>query len=155
MQIIRKSLYLHSTLSVVLAVFGGVLLFVALHCKVFVLSALFPVIVMEVVSVPAMYVMFVDPRYQVMVGGGNALLLTTQRTFLWLSFLIVHGLSFGFKETLRTSTVNKFILKTNVFLLLFANTKQKWPLVRFFKVIHWLRIEKLFFINMNFYFQTL
>lgn len=92
--------YLHSTLSVVLAVFGGVLLFEALHSKDFLLSVLFPVKVMEVVSVPAMNVMSVDPRYQVISGAGTALLLTTQRTSMWVLSLMVSGLSLGLMETL-------------------------------------------------------
>lgn len=92
--------YLHSTLSVVLAVFGGVLLFEALHSKDFVLYALFPVTVMEVVSVPAMNIMSVDPRYQVIFGAGSAFLLTTQRTSIWVLSLMVSGLSLGRMETL-------------------------------------------------------
>lgn len=89
--------YLHSTLSVVLTVFGGVLLFEALHSKDLVLSVLFPVIVMEVVSVPATNV---DARYQVIFGAGTALLLTTQRTSMWVLSLMVSGLSLGLMETL-------------------------------------------------------
>lgn len=76
------SLNLHSTLSTVLAVFCGLLLFEALHCNVFVLSALFPVIMMEVLSVPVVLVMSVNPRYQMMFGAGAALLLTTHCTSL-------------------------------------------------------------------------
>lgn len=92
--------YLHSTLSVVLTVFGGVLLFEALHSKDFLFSVLFPVIVMEVVSVPAMNVMSVDPRYQVIFGAGTAFLLTTHRTSIWVLSLMVSGLSLGLMETL-------------------------------------------------------
>lgn len=66
---------------------------------------------MEVVSVPAMLVMSVGPRYQVMAGTGTALLFTTHRTSLWVPSLIASGLSLGIKETLWTSTVNQFILK--------------------------------------------
>lgn len=76
------SLNLHSTFSVVLADFDGLLLFVALHCNVFMLSILFPVRVMDVVSVPALLVMSVDPKYQVMIGAGTALLLTKHRNSL-------------------------------------------------------------------------
>lgn len=65
----------------VFAVFGGLLLlFVALHCNVLLLFVLFPVRVMKVVFVTAMLVMFTDSRYQVMVGAGAALLLTTHLT---------------------------------------------------------------------------
>lgn len=45
------------TLSVVLADCGGLLLFGALHCKVFVLYVLSPVKVIEVVFVPDILVM--------------------------------------------------------------------------------------------------
>lgn len=65
----------------VLAAFGGkLLLFVALHCNVLLLFVLFPVRVIKVVFVTAMLVMFADSRYQVMVGAGAALLLTTHLT---------------------------------------------------------------------------
>lgn len=83
-----------------LTVFGGVLLFEALHSKDFLLSVLFPVIVMEVVPVPAMNVMSVDPRYQVIFGAGTAFLLTTHRTSIWVLSLMVSGLSLGLMETL-------------------------------------------------------
>lgn len=83
-----------------LTVFGGVLLFEALHSKDFLLSVLFPVIVMEVVSVPAMNVMSVDPRYQVIFIAGTAFLLTTHRTSIWVLSLMVSGLSLGLMETL-------------------------------------------------------
>lgn len=105
----RNSLNLQSTWSTVLAVFGGLLLFVALHCNNFVLSVLLPVRVMAVVSFRAMLVMFVGPRYQLITG--TALLFTTHRTSLWVPSLIASGLSLGIKETLWTSTVNQFILK--------------------------------------------
>lgn len=72
--------HLHSTLSVVFAIFDGFLLFVAVHVNNFVLYVLFPVRVMKVVFAPAMLVMSVDSRYQLMVGAGIALLLTTHRT---------------------------------------------------------------------------
>lgn len=64
----------------VLAVFGGLLLFVALHCNVFLLSIFSPIKVMEVVSVPALLVISTDSRYQVIVGAGAALLLTSHWT---------------------------------------------------------------------------
>lgn len=103
--------------------FGGLLLFIALHCNVFMLSVLVPVRVMEVVSVPATYVMFVDPRYQVMVGAGTALLFTTHRTSLWVPSLIASGLSLGIKETLWTLTVNQFILRINEYYVSFTKIK--------------------------------
>lgn len=65
-----------------LVVFDGLLLFEALHPKVLPLSVLFPIILMEVLSVPALLVMSVNPRYQVIFGAGTALLLTTQWTFI-------------------------------------------------------------------------
>lgn len=64
----------------VLAVFGGLLLFVALHCNVFLLSIFSPVKVMDVVFVPALLVISADSRYQVIVGAGAALLLTSHWT---------------------------------------------------------------------------
>lgn len=69
-------------MSVVLAFFVDLSLLVALHSNVFVLYVLFPVIMMEVVSAPAMIVMSVDPTYQVMVGSGTALLLISHLTSL-------------------------------------------------------------------------
>lgn len=105
-----QSFYLHSTLSVVLTVFGGLLLFVAVHCNVFMLSILFPIIMMDVVFVSALLVMSVDPRYQVRIGAGTAFLLTTHWITFWMPSLIVSGLSLGVKETLLTSTVNQIIL---------------------------------------------
>lgn len=90
-----------------LAVFGGLLLFVALHCNISVLSFLFPVKVMEVLFFPTIYVMFVDPRYQVMIGSGTALMLTTHWTSLCFPSLTINGLSLGINETLWTSAVNE------------------------------------------------
>lgn len=58
--------------------FASLLLFDAKHVKFSVLSILFPVIKIEVVSLPAKLVISVDPRYQVMVGGGAAFLFITQ-----------------------------------------------------------------------------
>lgn len=87
-------------MSDVLAVFGGLLLFEALHSKVLPLSFLLPVILIEDVFVSILVAMSVNTRYQVMVGLGTALLLTTH----WNSFrkpsLIVSGLPLGIKETL-------------------------------------------------------
>lgn len=85
------SLNLHSTLSIVLAVLVVLLLFEALHFNVFLLSALLPVIMMEVLSVPVVLVMSVNPRYQIIFGAGTALLLTTHCTFLLVRSLTVSG----------------------------------------------------------------
>lgn len=79
---------------------GGLLLFVALHSKVLPLSILFPVRVMWVVFIPALLVMSLEPRYQVMVGAGNASLLTTHWITFWMPSLIVSWFLFGIKETL-------------------------------------------------------
>lgn len=84
----------------VLAVFDGPLLFVALHSNVIVLSVFCAIMIIEVVFCPALLVMSVDPRYQVMFGAGSAFLLTTHRTSLSEPSLIVKGLSLGMKETL-------------------------------------------------------
>lgn len=70
----------YSTLIVVTAVLGGLLLFVALHCSVFVLSSLFPVILMEVVYVPSVLLIYLAPRNHVIVGDGTALLLISHMT---------------------------------------------------------------------------
>lgn len=90
-----------------LDVFGCLLLFVALHCNVLLLSVLFPVIMMDVVFFPALLVMSVDPRCQVMVGAGTAFLLTTHWITFWISSLIVSGLSSGIKDTFLTSTADQ------------------------------------------------
>lgn len=82
------------------AVIGGLLLFEAVHSKVLPLSFLLPVIVIEVVFVSILVVMSVDTRYQVMVGLGTALLLTTQLNSFRMPSLIVSGLSLGVKDTL-------------------------------------------------------
>ena len=71
---------LHSTLRFVAPVFDGLLLFVALHSNVLLLCSRFTVMMIENALLPAIFVMSVDPRYQVMVGAGTALLLTTHRT---------------------------------------------------------------------------
>ena len=96
---------LHSTLRVVTTVFGGLLLFVVLQFKVLLLSCRFPVSMIEVLLILAVLVIFVDPRYQVIVGVGTALLLTTHWTSIWVPSLNVRGLSLGTKDTLWTSTV--------------------------------------------------
>lgn len=114
-------LCLHSILSVAFAVFGGLLLFAALHCNIFPLSSLFPVIIMELVFVIAMLVIFVDPRYHVIDGEGSALALTTQKTCFVLPSCIFSGLSLGLRETLWTSTeniINGFCHALHVFFLL-------------------------------------
>lgn len=98
---------LHSTLSVVLAFFGCLLLFVALHSKVFVLSVLFPVILMKVVFVRSMLEIALDPNNHVILGAGNALLLTSQMTIFGFPSLKINGLSLGISETLWTSAVNE------------------------------------------------
>ena len=97
--------YLHSTLSIVVSVIGGRLLFVALHSSIFLSSDLFPVKSMEVVLLLALLVMSVDPRYQAMVGAGKALLLHTHLISIWVSILIVRVRSLGIRDTLSTSTV--------------------------------------------------
>lgn len=100
-------MYLHSILSVVLAVLIVLLLFVAVHfntLEVFLLSPL-KFTVEENVNVELL--MFVESMYQVMLGAGVALLFTSQRT-TWFNFsLIISGLSLGIKDTLWTSTVNQ------------------------------------------------
>lgn len=98
---------LHSTLSVVVAFCGGLLLFVALHSKVFVLSVLFPVILMKVVFVRSMLEIAIDPSNHVMFGAGSALLLTSHSTIVGSPSLKINGLSLGISETLWTSTVNE------------------------------------------------
>lgn len=60
------------------ALYGGLLLHSALHCKGFVVYVLSPDRVIEVVFVPAMLVMSAEP----MVGAGTAFLLTTHNTSL-------------------------------------------------------------------------
>ena len=97
---------LHSTLRVVAPVFDGLLLYVAWHANVLLLCSRFPLMMIEETSVPAIFVMFVDPRYQVMIGAGTALLLTTHRTIFWKPSTNVRGLSLGIKDTLCTSTVS-------------------------------------------------
>ena len=92
-------------LSLVVAVFGGLPLFVTLHCKTFPLSILSPVIVMDDALLTDKLVMSVDRRYQVMVGIGNAFPLNTQPICLSVSSDNVRGLSLGIKDTLYTSTV--------------------------------------------------
>lgn len=62
---------------------------------------------MKVVFGTAMLVMFADPRYQVVVGAGAALLLTTHLTSSWVSSCIVSGLVRGINVTFWISTVNK------------------------------------------------
>lgn len=100
------NIYLHSILSVVLAVIWGLMLLLeALHCNIFVLFNLSPVITIYVLLIPAMVVMSVDSRYQLIVGAGTALLLTAHRTSFVLFSLIVNGLADGIKDTLWTSTV--------------------------------------------------
>lgn len=91
--------YIHSTLSVVLAVFEE-LLFVALHSNLFVLSVLFPVILMDDAYVNAVLAMFMDPRYQRIVGAGTAFVLTTHSNSICALSLMVSGLSFGLMEIL-------------------------------------------------------
>lgn len=76
------------------------LLFVALHSMVWPLSILFPVRVMWVVFIPALLVMSLEPRYQVMVGAGNASLLTTHWITFWMPSLIVSWFLLGIKEKL-------------------------------------------------------
>lgn len=88
----------------------------ALHCNVFLLSVLFPTNVIEVSCDPSMIAMLVDPRYQVMTGAGNALLLTLHWTSISLQSLIVSGLSLGTKETLWTSTKkNQYLIYNSLF----------------------------------------
>ena len=87
-------------------VFDGLLLFVALHANVLLLYSRFPVMMIEEALLPAIFVMFVYPRYQVMVGAGTALLLTTHRAIFWTPSANVRGLSLGIKDTLCTSTVS-------------------------------------------------
>ena len=95
---------LHSTLRFVSTFFGGLLLFVALHFNVLLLSCRFPVMMIELVLLFVVPVMSVDPRYQVMVGAGMALLLTTHWTFILVPSTDVRGLAVGIKDTLCTST---------------------------------------------------
>lgn len=98
-----------------LAVFGSLLLFEALHSKVLPLSVLFPVIMIRVESVPALLVISVDPRCHVIFGEGSALLLTTQRTSILILSPMVSGLTFGLMEMLETSTVYKaYVSQQNV-----------------------------------------
>ena len=97
---------LQCTLRVMAPVFDGLLLFVALHSNVLLLCSRFPVMMIEDTWVPAISEMTVDPRYQVMVGAGTALLLTTHRTIFWTPSANVRGLSLGIKDTLCTSTVS-------------------------------------------------
>ena len=97
---------LHSTLRVVAPVFDGLLLFVALHSNVLLLCSRFPVMMIEDTWVPAISEMTVNPRYQVMVGAGTALLLTTQWIIYCPLSANVSGLSLGIKDTLCTSTVS-------------------------------------------------
>ena len=96
---------LHSTLRVVTTVIGGLLLFVTLHCNVRLLSSRFPVMVIELVLLLVVPVISLDPRYQVMVGAGTALLLTTHRISIQVPSTNVRGLAVGIKDTLCTSTV--------------------------------------------------
>ena len=81
-------------------VFGGLLLFVALHRNTFALSVRFPV--MEIVDVfgAAMLVMSVDPKYQVIVGDGRALLLTVQLNITVWPSVRSNLSSLGIKDTL-------------------------------------------------------
>lgn len=100
----KNLLNLHSIFSVVLAFTGFLFMFEAVHSNVFMLSVLFPTNVIEVSCDPSMVLMIVDSRYQVIIGAGNAFLLTSHQTSISLFSLIVSGLSLGIKETLRTST---------------------------------------------------
>lgn len=93
------------------AVLGGLLLFVALHCSVFVLSSLFPVILIEVVYVPSVLLIYVVPRNHVIVGGGTALSLISHMTSVLRFSLNVSCPLFGLKEMLWTSTVNGLYFK--------------------------------------------
>ena len=61
--------------------------------------------VIELVLLLVVPVISLDPRYQVMVGAGTTLLLTTHWTSIWVPSLNVRGLSLGTKDTLCTSTV--------------------------------------------------
>lgn len=106
------STYLHSTLSVVFAVFGGLLLFDALHWSGFLLSSFFPVITIDLLYVTTALVRF-DPINQEIFGAGTALWLTSHDMFLWAPSLIVKNISLGFKETFWTSTV-KHCLKNGL-----------------------------------------
>lgn len=97
------------------------LLFVALHSSVFVLSVLFPDTVIEVVYFLAMLVMFEDSIYHVMVEAGTAPLLTTHRTSFWVPSFIVNKLTFGINKTLWTSTVNQFNIEIIVYGIIWRN----------------------------------
>ena len=97
---------LHSTLRVVAPVFDGLLLFVALHSNVLLLCSRFTVMMIEEALLPAIFVMSVDPMYQVMVGAGTALLLIIHRSIYCAPSANVRGLSLGIKDTLCTSTVS-------------------------------------------------
>ena len=87
-------------------VFDGLLLFFALHANVLLLCSRFPLIMIEETSVPSIFVISVDRRYQVMVGAGTALLLTTHLIIYCPPTTNVRGLSLGIKDTLCTSTVS-------------------------------------------------
>lgn len=103
--ILYGNINLHSTLSVVLAFFGGLLLFVAIHSNVFVLSVLFPVILMKVVFVRSMLGISVVPSNHVMLGAGIASLLTSHLTTIGFPSLRINGLRLGINETSLTSAV--------------------------------------------------
>lgn len=82
------------------AILGCLILFEALHCNIFVLSVLFPVIMMVDASEPALLVMSIDPRNQVMFGAGEAFLLTTQVTGIAVPSIIFIVLLLGIKVIL-------------------------------------------------------
>lgn len=102
-------MYLHSILSVVLAVLIVLLLFVALHFNTLEVYLLSPVKFTVEENVNVELLMFVESMYQVMLGAGVALLFTSQRTTWFIFSLIISGLSLGIKDTLWTSTVNQDI----------------------------------------------
>lgn len=100
-------IHIHSTRSVVFAILGCLILFEASHFNIFVLSVLFPVIMMVDAFPPALLVMSIDPRNHVMFGAGEAFLLTTQVTSIEVPSIIFIVLLLGIKVILWTSTKNK------------------------------------------------
>lgn len=104
-------MYLHSTVSVLLAVFGSLLLlFEALHSKVLPLSVLFPVIPMEIVLVPFILLF----KYQVITGGGAAFWFTLHVNSVVLPSIIENEPELDCRDILWTATV-KYVYNVNFF----------------------------------------
>lgn len=102
-------MYLHSTVSVSLAVFGS-LLFEALHSKVLPLYVLFPVILMEIVFVPITLLF----KYQVINGGGAAFWFTLHVNVVVIPSIIENDLELDCRDILWTATV-KYVYNVNFF----------------------------------------